>query len=163
MRITKVSSVLQNKQESPFEVIKHIDEQGNEYWLARELMELVEYSTWQHFKKPIDKAIVSLRTFGINPENHITQVRKQFRDDNNCLRTLEDFRFSRHGCNIVFQNCDSSKPRIAEAQAYYSLLDLMKKQPTPPKDELDILEGAIKVLKEVRTEAREAGVFNSLL
>ena len=43
--------------EKVFEDIKHIDEEGNEYWLARELMEILEYKEWRKFNKVIQKAI----------------------------------------------------------------------------------------------------------
>ena len=42
--------------EKTFENIKHIDELGNEYWEARELMLALEYSKWEHFAKVINKA-----------------------------------------------------------------------------------------------------------
>ena len=142
---------------NPFESVKHIDENGNEYWLARELMVLVEYARWENFKKPIEKAVTSLKTFGIDPNEHILQVQKRFGDDNECMRTLEDYHLTRHGCNITFQNCDPNKPRVAEAQAYYSLLDLIKKSKELEQkpDELDILEGAIKVIREVRSKVNQ--------
>ena len=43
--------------EKLFEDIKHIDEDGNEYWQARELMPLLEYSLWQRFSNVLGKAI----------------------------------------------------------------------------------------------------------
>ena len=114
---------------NPFEGIKHIDsETGQEYWLARELMRLIQYSRWEDFENPIRKAMSSLETFGINPQEHIRQTANEFRDVHNRIRKEADYCLTRHGCNIVFQNCDPNKPMIAQAQAYYSLLDLMKKQ-----------------------------------
>lgn len=44
---------------SIFENIKHVDEYGNEYWLARELQKVLEYKDWRNFKKVIDKAVLS--------------------------------------------------------------------------------------------------------
>ena len=45
--------------EKVFEDIKHIDEIGNEYWYARELMSVLGYSKWENFNKVIEKAIVA--------------------------------------------------------------------------------------------------------
>lgn len=143
----------QLNQESPFEKIKRTDEHGNEYWLARELMELVEYSSWQKFEAAIQRAITSLTTFGINPNEHINQTVNEFRDVHNRMRTQIDFRMTRHGCNLVFQNCDPSKPRVAEGQAYYSLLDLVKKQ--KPVDELAVLEQMFGVFKQQQIQINE--------
>lgn len=42
-----------------FENIKHVDECGNEYWLARDLSKVLEYKDWRNFQKVIDKAITS--------------------------------------------------------------------------------------------------------
>lgn len=47
--------------ETIFEDIKHIDEYGNEYWLARELIKVLEYSKWSNFTSVIDKAKTACR------------------------------------------------------------------------------------------------------
>ena len=36
-----------------FEDIKHIDEDGQEYWLARELQEVLGYAKWGNFHNVI--------------------------------------------------------------------------------------------------------------
>lgn len=41
--------------EKTFDNIKHIDNNGNEYWLARELQKVLEYKDWRNFNKVIDK------------------------------------------------------------------------------------------------------------
>ena len=48
------------KNENMFESIKHIDENGSEYWYARELQKVLEYSKWENFNKVIKKACDSL-------------------------------------------------------------------------------------------------------
>ena len=52
--------------EKMFEVIKHIDEYGNEYWEARELMYLLEYSKWENFHKVIKRAMIACETSNNN-------------------------------------------------------------------------------------------------
>ena len=37
--------------EKVFEDIKHIDENGVEFWYARELMPILKYANWQNFEK----------------------------------------------------------------------------------------------------------------
>ena len=39
-----------------FDDIKHIDENGNEFWEARELQEVLEYCEWRKFRGVIEKA-----------------------------------------------------------------------------------------------------------
>ena len=45
-----------------FEDIKHIDEFGNEYWFARELQNILEYTQWRRFENVINKAKFHVRT-----------------------------------------------------------------------------------------------------
>ena len=49
-----------------FEKIIHIDENGNEYWYARELMVVLEYTKWQKFKMVIEKAKITCKTSDYN-------------------------------------------------------------------------------------------------
>lgn len=42
--------------EKIFEDIKHINENGQEFWYARELQNVLEYTEWRNFKKIADKA-----------------------------------------------------------------------------------------------------------
>ena len=60
---------IQRYQENIFESIKHIDENGVEYWKARELMKVLQYSKWQNFKKIIDKAQISCKMAKNNVED----------------------------------------------------------------------------------------------
>ena len=59
-----------------FEEIKHIDENNNEYWLARELMPLFEYSKWERFSNTIDKAKIVCKNSGYNINDHFPGVGK---------------------------------------------------------------------------------------
>ena len=58
-----MNNELENYKEKTFEDIKHIDELGNEYWEARELMTALEYSKWEHFAKVINKAKISCQLY----------------------------------------------------------------------------------------------------
>ena len=62
--------------EKLFEDIKHIDENGNEYWLARELMPLLEYSKWENFHKVIQKAVIAYKNTNNNVSYWLPEVRK---------------------------------------------------------------------------------------
>ena len=59
-----------------FESIKHIDENGNEYWLARELMTILEYNKWENFHRVIKRAIVSCEASGNDANYCFPEVRK---------------------------------------------------------------------------------------
>ena len=56
--------------EKMFEEIKHIDENGVEFWYARELMTILEYTNWRNFEKLINKSITSLENSNIKVSDH---------------------------------------------------------------------------------------------
>ena len=62
--------------EKLFEEIKHIDEFGNEYWLARELMTVLEYSEWERFSNAIEYAKISCVKSGYDINDHFPKVGK---------------------------------------------------------------------------------------
>ena len=66
----KENNELKEYKEKIFDDIKHIDELGNEYWEARELMTALEYSKWEHFVKVINKAKISCNLSGVNVNDH---------------------------------------------------------------------------------------------
>ena len=67
-----------DKNNKSFEEIKHIDENGVEFWYARELMPVLQYSNWQNFEKIIDKAKISCENSGISVFEHFIDVNKLF-------------------------------------------------------------------------------------
>lgn len=67
---------VENYSNKNFEDIKHIDENGNEFWYARELMTILEYSKWENFEKVIDKAKKSCENSGISAFEHFPDVSK---------------------------------------------------------------------------------------
>ena len=64
------------KEYQGFEEIKHIEESGNEYWFARELAPILEYTKWENFKKVIDRAMLACRNSGFNVSDQFPEVRK---------------------------------------------------------------------------------------
>ena len=62
--------------EKMFEDIKHIDEEGKEYWLARELQTALDYKKWQKFINVIENAKIACEQSNFIIEDHITQVGK---------------------------------------------------------------------------------------
>ncbi len=104
-----------------FENIKHIDEYGNEYWWARELMKALEYSKWENFHKTIKKAILSCKNSKINVYDHFPDVRKPIVGGNGNVQNVIDYKLSRYACYLIAQNGDSRKEVIALAQTYFAV------------------------------------------
>ena len=107
--------------ENVFESIKHIDEAGNEYWYARELKEILNYTQWRRFKEVIDKAIKSCRNSNNIVSDHFADVGKMVDIGSKTSRIIEDYRLSRYACYLIAQNGDSRKKVIALAQTYFAI------------------------------------------
>lgn len=104
-----------------FEDIKHIDENGNEFWYARELMKVLEYSKWENFEKVINKAIDACKNSSISVFEHFPDVRKLSKRANNAEIEIKDYKLTRYACYLIAQNGDSRKKVIALAQTYFAV------------------------------------------
>jgi len=107
--------------DSLFESIKHMDEDGKEYWLARELMVALQYSNWQNFENVIGKAKEACENSNISIYEHLTDVNKMFKRGNNATFEVKDYKLSRYMCYLIAQNGDSRKEVIALAQTYFAV------------------------------------------
>lgn len=104
-----------------FEDIKHIDENGVEFWLARELMPILQYSNWQNFERIIGRAKISCKNSGINAIDHFTDVNKMVQIGSGAYREQIDYKLTRYACYMIAQNGDSRKKVIALAQTYFAI------------------------------------------
>ena len=104
-----------------FEDIKHIDENGIEYWYARELMPILQYSNWQNFEKIINKAQISCKNSDISEFDHFIDVSKTIKMPKGAEKTIKDYKLSRYACYMIAQNGDSRKKVIALAQTYFAV------------------------------------------
>ena len=110
-----------DKNNKSFEEIKHIDENGVEFWYARELMPVLQYSNWQNFEKIIDKAKISCENSGISVFEHFIDVNKLSKRANNAEVEIKDYELTRYACYLIAQNGDSRKKVIALAQTYFAV------------------------------------------
>ena len=110
-----------DKNNISFEDIKHIDDNGVEFWYARELMPILQYSNWQNFEKIINKAKRSCENSDINVFEHFTDVSKLSKRANNAEIEIKDYKLTRYACYLIAQNGDSRKKVIALAQTYFAV------------------------------------------
>ena len=104
-----------------FEDIKHIDENGHEYWFARELMPLLEYTEWRRFKGVINKAIINCKSSNNNILDHFVGADKMVSIGSNTKRNINDYKLSRYACYLIVLNCDPRKKVIALAKTYFAI------------------------------------------
>ena len=110
-----------DKNNKSFEDIKHINENGVEFWYARELMPILQYSNWQNFEKIINKAKISCQNSDINVFEHFIDVSKLSKRANNAEVEINDYKLTRYACYLIAQNGDSRKKVIALAQTYFAV------------------------------------------
>ena len=110
-----------DKDESIFENIKHILEDGTEYWNARELQHVLEYTDWRNFLKVVDKAKIACENSGILVEEHFVDVNKSSPMPNGGTRIIDDVQLSRYACYLIMQNGDPRKEVIAIGQTYFAV------------------------------------------
>ena len=110
-----------DKNDKSFENIKHIDENGVEFWYARELMPVLQYSNWQNFEKTINKAKISCENSDISVLDHFIDVSKMVQIGSGAYREQIDYKLTRYACYLITQNGDSRKKVIALAQTYFAV------------------------------------------
>ena len=110
-----------DKNNKSFENTKHIDENGVEFWYARELMPILQYSNWQNFEKIIQKAKIACENSGIAVIDHFTDVNKMVQIGSGAYREQIDYKLTRYACYLIAQNGDSRKKVIALAQTYFAV------------------------------------------
>lgn len=107
--------------ENLFESIKHINEYGQEYWTARELIPLLEYNEYRFFKKVIDKAISACEASDNTVSDHFVQVHEMVTIGSGAEREVENYHLSRYACYLIAMNGDPRKQAIALAQTYFAV------------------------------------------
>lgn len=106
---------------SIFENIKNIDDYGQEYWYARELSRVLEYSDWRNFLKVLNKAKVACDNSGFNVNEQLVEVNKLSKRNNNATVNIQDYKLSRYMCYLIVQNADPSKEVVALGQTYFAI------------------------------------------
>ncbi len=111
---------LVNRTEKDFESIKHIDENGVEFWYARELMTMLEYKQWRRFEQVIEKAKEACENSNISVDDHFANVGKIVKAGVTS-KNIGDIKLTRYACYLIAQNGDSRKKAIAMAQTYFAV------------------------------------------
>ena len=111
----------ENYSNKTFENIKHIDENGIEFWYARELQSVLNYKEWRKFENVINKAKESCKNSDITVFDHFVDVDKMVQIGSGAQRKQKDYKLTRYACYLIAQNGDTRKKVIALAQTYFAI------------------------------------------
>src|SRR5437763_6875193 len=124
---------------SPFDAIRNVDEQDNEYWSARDLQKLLGYVEWRKFEDAIGRAAIACKNSGHESDDHFVQTAKMIKTGKGAKREVKDYHLSRYACYLIVQNADSEKPIVALGQTYFAVQtrrqELADQMATLPEDQ----------------------------
>jgi len=141
--------------EKIFEDIKHIDELGNEYWLARELQNVLGYHQWRSINDLIEKAKIACKESRYNIDDHFALHRKMIKLAKGAKRNVVEYKLSRYACYLIVMNGNPKKEIIALAQTYFAIQT--RKQELSEKEYNELSEDEKRLYR--RNQARK-GNFN---
>jgi len=105
-----------------FEKIKQIDENGNEFWSARDLSKVLRYLEFRYFKPVIEKAKEACKNSDQIIENHFVDYYEMVKIGSGAERGFNNgVKLSRYACYLIVQNADPSKEVVALGQTYFAL------------------------------------------
>ena len=165
-----MSRRLTKKTMSLFESIKHIDENGNEYWTSRNLWKILEYNEYRNFLPVIEKAKIACKNSGQKIEDHFVDINEMVTIGSGAERELDSVKLSRYACYLIVQNADPSKTIVAQGQTYFAIqtriaeVQQMKEYQELSSEEEKRLFLRAELLKhnsQLASAAKDAGVIDS--
>ena len=159
-------STLEAQEYQPFETIKLIAEDGQEFWFARELSEILEYVQWRNFSKVLERAMLACKNSGYKTVDHFAEVSKIV-EAGATSKPVIDYRLTRYACYLIVQNGDPRKEVIALGQTYFAI-QTRRQEVADYFNQLDednkrlVIRGDIKQWNQMLAEAaHHAGVISN--
>ena len=154
------------KTKNDFESIKYIDENGNEFWEARELQQVLEYKEWRYFYAVIEKAQIACMN-SRNSVNHDFGVCTKIVEAGSTSKAIIDYRLSRYACYLIMQNANPKYKTVALGQTYFAVQT--RKMELTEEEYNNLTEDEKRLYKRKQTKegnyllnqaAKKAGVKN---
>jgi len=150
-----------------FEAIKHLSDDGTEFWFARELAFVLEYVQWRNFAKVLDRAELACKNSGYEILDHFAEVSKTIDMPKSAKKQVVDFKLTRYACYLIVQNGDPRKEVIALGQTYFAI-QTRRQEVADYFNQLDednkrlVIRGDIKQWNQMLAEAaHNAGVISN--
>ncbi len=150
-----------------FEDIKHTDQDGHEFWYARELQKVLEYAEWRNFEKIISKAKLSAKNAGNLGISDFVEVNKIV-EAGISSKSIQDYELSRYACYLIVQNGNPNKEVIALGQTYFAIKtrqqELIENYDSLTEDQkrISIRDQITEHNKSLVEAAKNAGIITSL-
>ena len=125
---------------------------GVEYWMARDIQKLLDYTEWRNFLLVVDKAKIACTNSGQNISDHFVDVNKTIPMPKGAEKDIPDIMLTRYACYLIAQNGDPRKEQIAFAQSYFAIQ--ARKQ--------ELLEERIALAERVRAREKLADTESEL-
>ena len=106
---------------SIFEELKKINKYGQEYWSARDLAKILEYSEYRFFIPVVDKAKIACKISGFNVSDHFEDVHGMVLIGSGAEREVSDINMSKYACYLAVQSADSAKVIVGKAKSYFAI------------------------------------------
>ena len=104
-----------------FDDIKHLSKNGAEFWYARELSKLLQYTEYNKFEKVIEKAKIACEESGNIIDDHFAHVSEMVKIGSSASREFPSYMLSRYACYLIVQNADARKKVVAQGQSYFAI------------------------------------------
>src|SRR6266446_6755969 len=150
-----------------FERIKRLNDRGGEFWSARELARVLEYSDFRNFITVISKARQACVNSDRPVSDHFVDITEMVGIGSGAWRPIEDWALSRYACYLIIQNADPSKPLVALGQNYFAIQT--RRQELTDAEALNEDQRRLLLRQEMKkhnqhlaSAAREAGVIQPL-
>ena len=166
-----MSNELSHKHNNLFEEIKHTDENGIEYWSARDLSKVLEYSEYRHFLPVIERAKEACANSGQEVANHFEDILEMINLGKTAQREVESVKLSRYACYLIVQNADPGKEVVALGQTYFAVqtrlqeirqMDEYNRLSTEDEKRLFLRNEMAKHNTQLAAAAKDAGVVEPI-
>lgn len=97
------------------------NEDGVEFWYARDVMAYMNYSEWRAFSKAISRARNACENSGIPIEAHFRDIKRNVELGKGATRSIDDVKLTRYACYLIAQNGDPKKEEVALLQSYFAV------------------------------------------